>query len=154
MVSPLKWTSGTMFALDYLNIKILQAKMDVFEIFHCGNYQIKNMWCSRVLIKRWQGLKNWLLWGLSYLLLGENGWIEEVKASSCPQHLIRTFTSYLSMVVKSSQLPAKIATYLVRIGRLLWLTFLHGWCFLTKISLDWLLTLTNQSFTSVIKAFW
>ena len=28
-----------MFALDYLNIKILQATMDVFDIFHCCNYE-------------------------------------------------------------------------------------------------------------------
>ena len=41
-------------------------------------------------------------------------------------------------VVKSSRLPAKIATFLVSIGRLLCLAFLCGWRFLNKISLDWL----------------
>ena len=35
-------------------------------------------------------------------------------------------------VVKSSQLPAKIAAYLVSIGRLLCLAFLYGWHFLIK----------------------
>ena len=51
-------------------------------------------------------------------------------------------------VVKSSQLPAKIATYLVSIGWLLCLAFLCGWCFLNEISLDWPLTLTTQPSTS------
>ena len=51
-------------------------------------------------------------------------------------------------VVKSSQLPAKIATYLVSIGQLLCLTFFYGWRFLNKISLDWPLTLTTQPSTS------
>ena len=46
--------------------------------------------------------------------------------------------------VKSIWLPAKIAAYLVSIGRLLWLAFLYIWCFLDKISLDRLLTLTSQ----------
>ena len=31
-------------------------------------------------------------------------------------------------VVKSSQLPAKIAAYLISIGRLLCLAFLYRWC--------------------------
>ena len=39
-------------------------------------------------------------------------------------------------VVKSSQLPVKIAAYLVSIARLLCLAFLYRWCFLNKISLD------------------
>ena len=47
-------------------------------------------------------------------------------------------------VVKSSQLPAKIAAYLVSIDRLLCLAVLCIWCFLNKISLDWPLTLTPQ----------
>ena len=51
-------------------------------------------------------------------------------------------------VVKSSWLLAKIAAYLVCIGRLLYLAFVYGWCFLNKISLDWLLTLTTQPSTS------
>ena len=51
-------------------------------------------------------------------------------------------------VVKSSRLPAKIAAYLVSIGRLLCLAFLYGWRFLNKISLDWPLTLTTQPSTS------
>ena len=50
----------------------------------------------------------------------------------------------MSRVVKCSRLPAKIATYLVSIGRLLCLAFLFGWHFLNKISLDWSLTLTTQ----------
>ena len=54
----------------------------------------------------------------------------------------------ISRVVKSSRLQAKIATYLVSIGWLLCLAFLYGWCFLFKISLDWLLTLTTQESTS------
>ena len=41
--------------------------------------------------------------------------------------------------VKSSRLPAKIATYLVSTGQLLCLAFLYGWCFLA-----WPLTLTTQ----------
>ena len=45
-------------------------------------------------------------------------------------------------------LPAKIATYLVSVGQLLRLTFLYGWHFLNKISLDWLLTLTTKPSTS------
>ena len=40
-------------------------------------------------------------------------------------------------VVKSIRLRAKIAAYLDRIGRLLWLAFLYIWCFLNKISQDW-----------------
>ena len=32
-------------------------------------------------------------------------------------------------VVKSSQLPVKIATYLVSINQLLYLAFLYGWRF-------------------------
>ena len=50
-------------------------------------------------------------------------------------------------VVKSSQLQAKIAAYLVSIDRLLYV-FLYGWRFLNKISLDWSLTLTTQPPTS------
>ena len=50
-------------------------------------------------------------------------------------------------VVKSSRLPAKIATYLVSIGRLLFLAFLYGRCLLNKISQDWPLTLTTQPST-------
>ena len=53
-----------------------------------------------------------------------------------------------SRVVKSSRLPLKIASYLVGIGRLLFLAFLYGWCFLNKISLDWPFTLTSQPSTS------
>ena len=47
-------------------------------------------------------------------------------------------------VVKSSQLPAKIAAYLVSISWLLCLAFLYRWGFLIEISLDWPLTLTSQ----------
>ena len=46
--------------------------------------------------------------------------------------------STFSGVVKNSRLQAKIAAYLVSMGRLLCLTFLYGWRFLNKISLDWL----------------
>ena len=53
-----------------------------------------------------------------------------------------------SRVVKSSQLLAKIAAYLVGIGRLFCLAFLYGWRFLNKIFLDWPLTLTTQPSTS------
>ena len=42
----------------------------------------------------------------------------------------------------------KIAAYLISIGQLLCLAFLYGWCFLNKISLDWLLTLTTHPSTS------
>ena len=51
-------------------------------------------------------------------------------------------------VVKSSRLLAKIAAYLVSIGRLLCLAVLYIWHFLTKTSLDWPLTLTTQPSTS------
>ena len=51
-------------------------------------------------------------------------------------------------VFKISQLPAKITTYLVSIAQLLCSAFLNGRCFLNKISLDWLLTLTSQPSTS------
>ena len=52
-------------------------------------------------------------------------------------------------VVKSSQLPEKIAAYLVSMGQLLCLAILYGWhFFLNKILLDWLLTLTTQPSTS------
>ena len=58
-------------------------------------------------------------------------------------------------VVKSSRLLAKIAAYLViSIGRLLCLAFLYGWCFLNKISLDWLPTLTTQPSTLYLKTLW
>ena len=43
--------------------------------------------------------------------------------------------STFSRVVKNSQLQAKIAAYLVSMGRLLCLAFLYGWHFLNKISL-------------------
>ena len=49
--------------------------------------------------------------------------------------------------VKSSRLPAKIATFLVSIGQLLCLAFLYRWNFLNKISLDWPHTLTTQPST-------
>jgi len=51
-------------------------------------------------------------------------------------------------VVESSRLLAKIAAYLVSIGRLLCLAFLYGWRFLNKISLDWPRTLITQPSTS------
>ena len=54
----------------------------------------------------------------------------------------------IGRVVKSSWLPANIAAYLVRIGRLLCLAFLYGWRFLNKISLEWSLALTTQPSTS------
>ena len=46
--------------------------------------------------------------------------------------------STFSRVVKNSGLQAKIAAYLVSMGRLLCLAFVYGWRFLNKISLDWL----------------
>ena len=46
--------------------------------------------------------------------------------------------STFSRVVKNSRLQAKIAAYLVSMGRLLCLAFVYGWRFLNKISLDWL----------------
>ena len=52
-------------------------------------------------------------------------------------------TVLMFRVVKSSQLLAKIAVFLVSIGRLLCLTFLCRWRFLDNISLDWVLTLTT-----------
>ena len=48
-------------------------------------------------------------------------------------------------VVKSSQLPAKIAAYLVSIDRLLCLAVLCIWCFLNKISLHGLATYFDTS---------
>ena len=51
-------------------------------------------------------------------------------------------------VVKSSQLLAKIAAYLVSISLLLCLAFLYRWRFLNKISLDWPLTFTTHPSTS------
>ena len=51
-------------------------------------------------------------------------------------------------IVKSSQLPAKIAAYLVSIDWLLCLAFLYRLFFLSKISLDWPLALTTQLSTS------
>ena len=60
----------------------------------------------------------------------------------------RVYFSCNFKVVKSSQLPAKIAAYLVSISRLLCLAFLYGWRFLNKMSLDWPLTLTTQPSTS------
>ena len=53
-------------------------------------------------------------------------------------------TVLMFRVVKSNQLLAKIAAFLVSIGRLLCLTFLYRWRFLNNISLDWVLTLTTQ----------
>ena len=52
------------------------------------------------------------------------------------------FTPFIR-VVKSSQLPVKIAAYLVSIGWLLCLAFIYGWCFLCLP-----LTLTTQPSTS------
>ena len=60
---------------------------------------------------------------------------------------IASFTAHIR-VLKSSRLPAKIATYLVSIDQLLCLTFLYRWRFLNKISLDWLHTLATQPSTS------
>ena len=51
-------------------------------------------------------------------------------------------------VVKSSQLPAKIAAYLFSIGQLLCLVFLYRSCRWNKICVDWPLTLTTQPSTS------
>ena len=67
-----------------------------------------------------------------------------LKSSTFVSHL----KSLIHRVVKSSQLPVKIAAFLVCIGRLLCLAFLYRWCFLNKISLDWPLTLTTQLSTS------
>ena len=53
----------------------------------------------------------------------------------------------VTRVVKSSQLPVKIAAYLVSIAWLLCLAFLYGWRFLNKTSLDWPLTLTTKPCT-------
>ena len=47
-----------------------------------------------------------------------------------------------------NRLLPKITNNLVSFGRLLYLAFLHGWHFLNKISLDWLVTLTTQPSTS------
>ena len=59
------------------------------------------------------------------------------------QNLLPFFSRHHRRVVKSNQLPA-IPPYLVSIGRLLCLAFLYRWCFLSKISLEWQLTLTTQ----------
>ena len=50
--------------------------------------------------------------------------------------------------VESSWLPAKMAAYVVSISWLLGLAFLYRLRFLTKIFLDWQLTLTTQLCTS------
>ena len=60
---------------------------------------------------------------------------------------IKTAMTRIS-VVKSSRLLVKITAYLGSIGWLLCLSFLYGWRFLNKISLDWLLTLTTRPSTS------
>ena len=44
------------------------------------------------------------------------------------------FLSYVSRVVKSSRLPAKITAYFVTVGRLLCLVFLYGWRFQIKFT--------------------
>ena len=56
---------------------------------------------------------------------------------------IKTTTTRIN-VVKSSRLLVKITAYLGSIGWLLCLSFLYGWRFLKKISLDWLLILIWQ----------
>ena len=66
------------------------------------------------------------------------------KSHDHPCHLKSGVSSLASRVVKSSQLPSKIAAYFVSIGQLLCLAFLYRWRFLNKISLDWPLTLTTQ----------
>ena len=58
------------------------------------------------------------------------------------------YCSGLSQVADCQQKSLTPLTYLVSIGQLLFLAFLYGWLFLTKISLDWLLTLTTQPSTS------
>ena len=68
------------------------------------------------------------------------------NAQSCKKYV--TIIHLNTRVVESSQLTAKIAAYLVSIGRLLCLAFLYGWHFLNKIYPDWLLTLTTKLFTS------
>ena len=50
----------------------------------------------------------------------------------------------LSEVAGCQQKSLTLLTYLVSIGWLLCLAFLFRWVFLTKISLNWLLTLTTQ----------
>ena len=66
-------------------------------------------------------------------------------SSLCLEHFASFVDNLIACrVVNSIQLPAKIAAYLASIGWLLCLAFLCGWCFLNKISLDWLLTLTTQ----------
>ena len=61
---------------------------------------------------------------------------------------VRASKGKYAKVVKSSRLPVKIVAYLVSNSRLLCLSFLYGWRFLNKISLDWPLTLTTQQSTS------
>ena len=71
--------------------------------------------------------------------------VETAHVKPCPMD--HNFCD-LFRVVKSSRLLAKIATYLVSIGRLLCLAFLYRCCFSNKISMDWPLTLTTQPSTS------
>ena len=59
--------------------------------------------------------------------------MEDIKFSKKQQRT--AVHSTFSRVVKNSQLQAKIAAYLVSMGRLLCLAFLYGWHFLYKISL-------------------
>ena len=54
------------------------------------------------------------------------------------------YCSGLSQVADCQQKSLTPLTYLVSIGGLLCLAFLFRWVFLTKISLNWLLTLTTQ----------
>ena len=61
----------------------------------------------------------------------------------------RPYCSGLSEVAGCQQKSLTPLTYLVTtLGQLLCLAFLYGWLFLTKISLDWPLTLTTQPSTS------
>ena len=68
---------------------------------------------------------------------------------SLPENLGKYIASELR-VVKSSWLSAKMAAYLVSIGRLLCLAFLYRWHFLNKISLDWQLSCLLHNFLTTL----
>ena len=75
---------------------------------------------------------SWSNWNLEVLVF------EERENRSTQRKTSHSKGENQHRVVKSSQLPAKIATYLISIGQLL----------LNKTSLDWPLTWTTQSSTS------
>ena len=83
-----------------------------------------------------------ILSGLNLQIM--SGLSPETKQAVCNDEVS---VSVLSGLSKVDGLLAKIAAYLVSIGRLFFLAFLYGWCFSNKIPLEWPLTLTTQTST-------